>query len=191
MGGHVCEKRTHENFREILSLYEILSLTWVSTVSASWRAVSQSLRLPPIHIYSANVSTVWPDPVSNSMKKKGKKMCQNTQDCFLHTNECVVSRVTRWQPCVSRLPTLWVEEGQYRQSKKQCCHLPLLPLSMTEEPAGNKWPGTSGSELLYPKDDHYLPIHLPPHHHHHTPSPISPCPPSWDNNFLPLMIFLG
>lgn len=73
MGGHVCEKRTHENCREILSLYEILSLTWVSTVSASWRAVSQSLRLPPIHIYSANVSTVWPDPVSNSMKKKGKK----------------------------------------------------------------------------------------------------------------------
>lgn len=124
-------------------------------------------------------------------RKKEKKMCQNTQDCFLHTNECVVSRVTRWQPCVSRLPTLWVEEGQYRQSKKQCCHLPLLPLSMTEEPAGNKWPGTSGSELLYPKDDHYLPIHLPPHHHHHTPSPISPCPPSWDNNFLPLMIFLG
>lgn len=138
-----------------------------------------------------NVSIVWPNPVPNSVKKFKKKMCWGITDSFLHANECVVSWVTRWQPCVSRLASHWAEEGQYRQSKKQCCQLPLLSLSMTEEPAGNTWPGTFSSELQYSKDDHSLPIHPPPHHQHHTPSPISPCPPSWDDDFLPLMIFLG
>lgn len=81
--------------------------------------------------------------------------------------------------------------GRSEQTEQeQCCQLPLLPLSMTEEPAENKWPGTSGSEPLYPKDDHSLPVH-PPHHQHHTPSSISPCPPSWDDHVPSLMVFLG
>lgn len=88
MGGHFSEKRAHENCREILSLYEVLSLTWVSTAFASWRAVSQSFRLPPIHIYSANVSVVGPDPVPNSMKKKKKNVSRHPRLFSSHKWMC-------------------------------------------------------------------------------------------------------
>ena len=151
-GDQFSEKRTWESCQEVLSLGGSGKKARATHVRS---CLSPELLLPlsfiarsfpkpgePIHNCSVDVPIVWPHPISNAMKKTRKKMCWAITDCFLHTNglsSYLISWVTRWQPCVSRQTFKFLGRGRSGQTEQeQCCQLPLLPLSMTEEPAENK-----------------------------------------------------
>lgn len=120
--------------------------------------------------------------------KKQEKNCRITIDCFLYTNE--------WSVFSSN--QIVCEEfrasgsSEFMQEEHVAgMQLPLLPLSMTEEPAENKSPGSTGSGLLCTKGDHYSPIHQEPQHQYHTPVPSHLVHPARVTTLHPLCFSWG
>lgn len=139
---------------------------------------------------------MWPDPVSNLMKKqtnKQTKMCWAITACFLHTNECLVSQVTRWQAawCFKTFRPLGRERSVQteweavlpapspvsQQDWRACWEQVAWTLWLRTPVSKGRWPSPPPPSSSSPAASHSQPqltLHTLPWSH-----------------FLPCMVFLG